>query len=224
MTTTPLTGLWINRGHTNSSHVVVVSKSEKMISHSVRQIVNMCLMFVFHCQVIYSFYALSHRIRACCHRMHPHKYAHRFLCSHVFWHLSILPITLCFILLALGQSCECCSANEEYRWSPLNIIKWEHSSTKNTTKKTMYGKVFNIRCTLWGNRIVWSLRCSWSIACWRCSKYIFILCLTLDFNRLRKDNCKMRWETFKFWDLVRLILQIWWCIFYGIFCTNPILL
>ena len=47
-----------------------------------------------------------------------------------------------------------------------------------------------------------SLRCNWS-----CSNYIFILDLTPGFNRLRKDNCKTRQETFKFWDLVPLILE-----------------
>ena len=53
----------------------------------------------------------------------------------------------------------------------------------------------------------WSLRCSWSIACRRCSNYIFILDLTLSFNGLDIDNCKMRRESFKFCDLVRLILK-----------------
>ena len=28
-----------------------------------------------------------------------------------------------------------------------------------------------------------------------------------------KDNCKTRWETFKFWVLVRLILEVWLCFF-----------
>ena len=55
----------------------------------------------------------------------------------------------------------------------------------------------------------WSLRCSWSLACRRCSNYIFILGLTPGFNRLHKDNCKARREPFQFWDLVRLILEIW---------------
>ena len=54
----------------------------------------------------------------------------------------------------------------------------------------------------------WSLRCSWSIACRRCSNYIFILHLTLGLNILHKDNCKPRRETFKLWDLVRLIFEI----------------
>ena len=54
----------------------------------------------------------------------------------------------------------------------------------------------------------WSLRCSWSIACWRCSNYIFLLHLTLGFNILRKDNFKPRRETFKFCNLVCLILEI----------------
>ena len=54
----------------------------------------------------------------------------------------------------------------------------------------------------------WSLRCSWSIAYRRRSNYIFILDLTPGFNILRKDNCKPRQETFNFWDLVHLILEI----------------
>ena len=37
------------------------------------------------------------------------------------------------------------------------------------------------------------------------SNYIFILYLTPGFNRLGKDNCKTRWETFKFGELVCLI-------------------
>ena len=39
---------------------------------------------------------------------------------------------------------------------------------------------------------------------------IFIPHLTTGFNGLGKDNCKTRWETFKFWDLVWLILEVWW--------------
>ena len=54
----------------------------------------------------------------------------------------------------------------------------------------------------------WSLRCSWSIACQCCSNYIFILDLTPGFNVLGEDNHKTRWESFKFWELVQLILDI----------------
>ena len=53
----------------------------------------------------------------------------------------------------------------------------------------------------------WSLRCSWSTACRRCSNYIFGF--TPGLNILRKDNCKPRRESFKFWDSVRLILETW---------------
>ena len=60
----------------------------------------------------------------------------------------------------------------------------------------------------------WSLRCSWSIACRRCSNYIFILNLTPGFNGLGKDNNKMRREAFKFWGLVFLILETLWYIDY----------
>ena len=53
----------------------------------------------------------------------------------------------------------------------------------------------------------WSLRCSWSNACRRCSNYIFILDLTPGFTRLGEDNCKTRWESFKCMYLVHLILE-----------------
>ena len=53
------------------------------------------------------------------------------------------------------------------------------------------------------------LRCNWSIACLRCSNYIFIIESTLGFNILRKDNCMTRRETVKFWDVVCLKIDIW---------------
>ena len=37
---------------------------------------------------------------------------------------------------------------------------------------------------------------------------IFILDLTPGFNGLGKDSCKMRRETFQYWDLVWLILEV----------------
>ena len=46
------------------------------------------------------------------------------------------------------------------------------------------------------------------MACRRCSNNIFILDLTPGFIELGKDNCKTKRETFRFWDLVRLILEI----------------
>ena len=45
------------------------------------------------------------------------------------------------------------------------------------------------------------------MACQRCSNYIFILNLTPGFNELGEDNYKIRRESFKFWDLVSLILE-----------------
>ena len=59
--------------------------------------------------------------------------------------------------------------------------------------------------TKWNCR---SLRCSWSIACRRCSNYIFILGLTPGSNGLGKHNYKMRQESFKLRYLVRLISEI----------------
>ena len=40
---------------------------------------------------------------------------------------------------------------------------------------TDYWQVPNISCTFVGQLNYWSLRCSWSIVCRRCSNYIFIL-------------------------------------------------
>ena len=56
--------------------------------------------------------------------------------------------------------------------------------------------------------LTYLLRCSWSIACRRCSNYIFIFDLAPGFNGLSKDNCMTRLEAFKFWDLVRLMLEV----------------
>ena len=55
----------------------------------------------------------------------------------------------------------------------------------------------------------WSLRWSWSIACRRCSNYIFILNFTPGINGLGKDNCKTRREIFMLGDRVRLKLENW---------------
>ena len=64
-----------------------------------------------------------------------------------------------------------------------------------------YRQVSNIRRIIVGNKICRLLRCSsWSIACRRCSNYIFILDLTPGFIGLGKDNCKTRREVFKFGD------------------------
>ena len=54
----------------------------------------------------------------------------------------------------------------------------------------------------------WSLTCSWSIACRRCSNYIFNLDLTPGFTVLREDHCKLRREAFKLWDIVCLFFYI----------------
>ena len=53
----------------------------------------------------------------------------------------------------------------------------------------------------------WSLRCIWSSTCPRCSKFIFMLDSTPDFNGSGKDNCKMSQESFKFKDLEQFVLS-----------------
>ena len=59
-----------------------------------------------------------------------------------------------------------------------------------------YGWSINLLSNLWYKPHLsrqyncWSLRCSWSITCRRCSNFIFILDLTPGFSGLGKDNCK----------------------------------
>ena len=82
------------------------------------------------------------------------------------------------------------------------------------TVKSLYKTHFSMQLDCW------SLRCSWSIACRRCSNYIFILNLTPGFNGLGKDNYKMIREAFKFWDLVRLILETLRYVYFLCFLRN----
>ena len=53
---------------------------------------------------------------------------------------------------------------------------------------------------------------------------LYILDLTLGFNALSQVNCKTRWESFKFWDLVPLILEVLWFVLliwnYKILCNT----
>ena len=70
----------------------------------------------------------------------------------------------------------------------------------------MYRKTSNISRTLVGNKIVDNSDIVGE--CRRCSNYIFILNLTPGFSGSGKDHCKTRQEKSKFWDLVRLILEV----------------
>ena len=67
-----------------------------------------------------------------------------------------------------------------------------------------YRQVSSIRRTLVGNKIDGHSDVVGAAP----TGYIFILDLTPGFIGLKKDNCKTRRETFKFGDLVRLILEI----------------
>ena len=81
----------------------------------------------------------------------------------------------------------------------LNPILWYVQISSNLYYKFHLGRQWNC----------WSARRSWSIACRRCSNYIFILDSTPGFNVLGRGNCKTKQDTFECWDLVRLILEVW---------------
>ena len=73
-----------------------------------------------------------------------------------------------------------------------------------------YRQVSNLRRTLVGNNIFDHSN----------AVYIFILDLTPGFIGLGKDNCTTRRETFKFGDLMRLILQILLCMLLLLWTPN----
>ena len=97
----------------------------------------------------------------------------------------------------------------------LTTISQYWSICQNLQICSSYHQTSDIRCPLVGNKHFWSLRCSWSIACRRCSNYIFILDLTHGFSGLGKDDCKTGREKSKFLDLELwrhvIIAVLWHC-------------
>ena len=86
-------------------------------------------------------------------------------------------------------------------WHKICICKQNH----------IYRKTSNISRTLAGDKIVDNsdvFGASLVGAAPTASQLHLILNLTFGFNGLVKDKCKTKWETFKFWDLVRFILQV----------------
>ena len=74
--------------------------------------------------------------------------------------------------------------------------------------EAMYRQVSNIRHTLAGNKIDDHSDVVGASPVGAAPNYIFIVDLTPGFIGLGKDNCTKRRETFKFGDLVHLILEI----------------
>ena len=82
---------------------------------------------------------------------------------------------------------------------------------KSTYPGYKYSKTSNISHTLVDIKIVDHSDVVGASPVWRCSNYIFVINLAPGFNRLGEDNHKTRWATFKFWDLVWLIVEVlWW--------------
>ena len=79
-------------------------------------------------------------------------------------------------------------------WRVSKMYDYNRRSTFSTYRQTS-----NINRTLVGNKIV-----DHSGAVGEARLNIF-------FNGLGKDNCKTSRKTFKFWDLMQLILEVWRC-------------
>ena len=141
---------------------------------------------------------VSHFVRC---TVYPKKYAHSFvvLCFVVVMQSFIMNSHEVFIHIHQG----CFAGTGAIVWLPQ--CQW--------SKPDGYGKISQCITTTKHSKaktvcIFLGIYCSWSIACWRCFNYIFILDLTHGLIGLGKDNCKTRPETFKFGDLVRPILDI----------------
>ena len=134
--------------------------------------------------------------------------------SFVGVHLLLVPST--FVLILILLCCinsfgprnmfllfEMCSFKHFSDWYHEYLIScgtWVECCFWLTVKSLIYGHFSR----QWNCR---SLRCSWSIACRCCSNYIFILDLTPGLKGLHKGHFTTRWGSFKFLDLVRLILD-----------------
>ena len=86
----------------------------------------------------------------------------------------------------------------------ITSLQGNELNLKYHTQTLIYWQISSIRHTLVGNKIVHHLDVVGALP-----NYISILNLTPGFNVLGKDNCKTRRETFKFGNLVWLILEIW---------------
>ena len=80
---------------------------------------------------------------------------------------------------------------------------WQYRSTIKSLYKTHFSRLLNC----------WSLRCSWSIACRRCSNYIFILQWTLGFNIWTKITTSR--------DEKRLNFGIWHVLYQRLYSSYP---
>ena len=109
------------------------------------------------------------------------------------WQTCPLIVIVLLAVNSMGHDIiDCCS-----RIMTSNVIDELSAFPQKMHAVGSYRKISNIRCTL-GNKIVdHALRCSWSIACWRCSNYIFILDLTSGFKGFGKDSRKTLRESFK---------------------------
>ena len=120
------------------------------------------------------------------------------------WRVSTFQVISCLLVDCMGLDCV---QHWKDFWVPLQD-KNHHSRYKDSHYKD---KMVMRRSYLY-NRNPFTGKIAFLYdfgnACRHCSNYIFILDLTPGFNGLNRDNSKMRRESFKFWDLVQLILDI----------------
>ena len=108
------------------------------------------------------------------------------------------------------------------QWMDTNPTQWgkyvQHTNSQHAIKefdKIIRPRSYNLDCRMNSSAVKsldghlirqWILRWSWSITCRHCSTTIFIINLASS----GLDNCQMRRETFKFYNLLRRVWEIWW--------------
>ena len=131
----------------------------------------------------------SHRFisRRC--TVYPKKYAHGF-CFAVLccgYTLTDFPTSIRLTSLALWQSNDCPSASKATLMNMDEYFMWIHYERLHNHNKAKHNKTV---CIFLG------IYCNWSIACRRCSNYIFILDWTLASMDWARTTARRR-ETFK---------------------------
>ena len=89
------------------------------------------------------------------------------------------------------------------------LYKFYHWHSWVPFTKLDYHQTSNMWCTLVVNKIVDHSDVVGAVMTVDAPTTSTILLTTSGFNGLGEDNCKTRWETFKFGDWVHLILEVW---------------
>ena len=123
-------------------------------------------------------------------------------------------ITCACLYLVLVWSLDACSRNNLQQYGRKAVFKMCLTTTRWRFDAIGYDMpllqkwIIGLKLKTQFHICVYHQTSNTSRICRRCSNYIFIHDFTPGFNGLGWDNCKTRRESFKYWDLMRLISKI----------------